>query len=163
MTDKQLKAQFSSATDNWETPHDLFDRYNSRYHFNLDAAASEDNKKCDKFFSVADDGLSQDWSGCNVWMNPPYGREIGRWVQKAYEESQKPNTIVVCLLPARVDTRWFHDYCSKGEITFLKGRLKFGHSKNSAPFPSMIVVFGKRIEDNPIRLIWEQMLKGDIT
>ena len=76
-----------------------------------------------------------------MWLNPPYGRQIGKWVRKAYEEAQKPNTSVVCLLPARTDTAWFHDYCVKGNITFLRGRLKFGGCRNSAPFPSMIVVF----------------------
>ena len=79
--------------------------------------------------------------GYKVFCNPPYGREIGMWVEKGYKESQKQNTVVVMLLPARTDTKWFHDYCLKGEIEFVKGRLKFGDSKNSAPFPSMIVVF----------------------
>ena len=82
--------------------------------------------------------------GCRVWLNPPYGRTIGAWIRKAYEEAQKPDTIVVMLLPARTDTAWFHDYCVKGEVEFLRGRLKFGGSKNSAPFPSMIVVFDNR-------------------
>ena len=77
-----------------------------------------------------------------VWCNPPYGREIGRWVQKGYEEAE--NAVVVMLLPARTDTRWFHDYCMKGKITFLRGRLKFGGSKNAAPFPSMVVEFDRR-------------------
>ena len=80
--------------------------------------------------------------GCNVFCNPPYGKEIGKWVKKGYEESCKPETLVVMLLPARTDTKWFHDYCLKGQVEFLRGRLKFGNSKNSAPFPSMIVVFG---------------------
>lgn len=82
--------------------------------------------------------------GYSVWLNPPYGREIGKWVQKAWEESQKPDTVVVMLLPARTDTAWFHDYCKLGEITFVRGRLKFGGSTNSAPFPSMVVVFDNR-------------------
>ena len=82
--------------------------------------------------------------GQTVWLNPPYGRGIGKWVQKAYEEAQKPGTVVVCLLPARTDTAWFHDYCRKGKITFIRGRLKFGGSKNSAPFPSMVVEFRRK-------------------
>lgn len=82
--------------------------------------------------------------GHRVFCNPPYGREVGKWVEKGYNESQKPNTIVVMLLPARTDTKWFHDYCVKGGIEFIKGRLKFGGSKNSAPFPSMIVIFGDK-------------------
>ena len=142
MTEQQLQAQFSSQKDAWETPQDFFDRYDERFHFNLDAASTDDNAKCKNHFTVSDDGLSQNCGGCRVWLNPPYGREIGRWVQKAWEESQKPETLVVCLLPARTDTAWFHDYCTKGKITFVRGRLKFGDSKNSAPFPSMVVEFG---------------------
>ena len=132
---------FSSTTPEWETPQDFFDNLNRQYHFTLDAASTHENAKCQNHFTREDDGLHKNWGGQRVWLNPPYGREIGKWVQKAYEESQKENTLVVCLLPARTDTRWFHDYCTKGEITFVRGRLKFGGSKNAAPFPSMIVVF----------------------
>ena len=142
MTEQQLQAQFSSQKDAWETPQYFFDKYNEQFHFDLDAASTDDNAKCKNHFTVSDDGLSQNWGGCRVWLNPPYGREIGRWVQKEWEESQKPETLVVCLLPARTDTAWFHDYCTKGKITFIRGRLKFGNSKNSAPFPSMVVEFG---------------------
>lgn len=133
---------FSSAKDDWETPQDLFDKWDNVFAFDLDAASSDTNAKCKRHFTVSDDGLSQDWGGCRVWLNPPYGRQIGKWVRKAYEEAQKPNTSVVCLLPARTDTAWFHDYCTRGRITFIRGRLKFGGCQNSAPFPSMIVVFG---------------------
>jgi len=101
-----------------------------------------ENAKCQKYFTPEIDGLKQDWNG-TCWMNPPYGREIGKWVEKAYSEAQKGNTIVA-LLPARTDTRWFHDhiYMMNGvEFELIKGRLKFGDSKNSAPFPSMVVVF----------------------
>ena len=80
-----------------------------------------------------------------MWLNPPYGRQIGKWVQKAFEEGQKPHTFIVCLLPARTDTAWFHDYCRRGYVQFIRGRLKFGRSKNSAPFPSMLVFFNKDI------------------
>ena len=156
MTDAQLKTQFSSQRDNWETPQDFFDRYDRVYHFNLDAASSDENAKCEKHFTIKDDGLKQNWAGHTVWLNPPYGRQIGKWVQKAYEESLKPDTTVVCLLPARTDTKWFHDYCTKGEITFVRGRLKFINrnlpsyredgkfQKSPAPFPSMVVVFDNR-------------------
>ena len=82
--------------------------------------------------------------GYRTFCNPPYGREIGKWVEKAYQEAQKPNTLVVMLLPARVDTKWFHDYCLKGKVEFIRGRLKFGGCDNSAPFPSMVVVFGEK-------------------
>ena len=82
--------------------------------------------------------------GWRVFCNPPYGRVIGEWVKKAYQESKQPNTLVVMLLPARTDTRWFHDYIyGKAEIRFVKGRLKFGGCDNPAPFPSMIVIFKK--------------------
>ena len=130
---------FSSKTDDWETPQDLFDKVDQEFEFNLDVCATRDNRKCRNFYAKELDGLKQDWSGV-CWMNPPYGREIGKWVQKAYEESLKGST-VVCLLPSRTDTRWWHDYCMKGEVRFIKGRLKFGNSKNSAPFPSAIVIF----------------------
>jgi phage N-6-adenine-methyltransferase len=132
---------FSSATDQWETPQWLFDRLNDQYHFELDVCALPENAKCDRYFTPEQDGLQQEWTGV-CWMNPPYGRKIGKWVRKAYESAQQGAT-VVCLLPARTDTAWWHDYVMHGEITFLRGRLKFGNSKNSAPFPSAIVVFRK--------------------
>ena len=132
---------FSSKSNEWTTPQDLFDRLNAIYNFNLDPASTDDNAKCEKHFTEADDGLQQNWGGYSVFCNPPYGKEIPKWVKKAYEESRKPGTKVVMLIPARTDTAWFHDYCVKGKIEFLRGRLKFGGSKNSAPFPSMIVEF----------------------
>ena len=134
---------FSSATDEWETPQELFDKLDSEFHFELDVCANESNHKCDKYYTKAQDGLSMPWTAeCAIWCNPPYGREIGKWVSRAWHASS--DTTVVVLLPARTDTRWFHDYIYKKpnvEVRFIKGRLKFGNSKNSAPFPSMIVVF----------------------
>ena len=133
---------FSSATDLWATPQWLFDDFNAEFGFTLDACALPSNAKCAKYFTPEVDGLAQDWSGEVVWCNPPYGREIGKWVKKCAEESKKNNTTVVALLPARTDTRWFHEYIyHKAEVVFLRGRLKFGDAKNSAPFPSMIVIF----------------------
>ena len=132
----------SSATCEWETPADLFDKLNDIYGFDMDVCATRENAKCAKFFTKDDDGLKQDWIGC-CWMNPPYGKEIKDWMKKAYEEAGKDAT-VVCLVPARTDTAWWHDYAMKGKITFLRGRLKFGGCKNSAPFPSAIVVFEQR-------------------
>ena len=127
---------FSSKTSEWETPQTLFDELDKEFHFDLDVCASGDNWKCINYFNKDMDGLSKQWSKRN-WMNPPYGREIGKWVKKASE-----NPLTVCLLPARTDTKWFHDYIlGKAEIRFIKGRLKFGGHKNSAPFPSMIVIF----------------------
>ena len=133
------KGLFSSQTDNWETPQALFDNLNAEFHFDLDVCASLDNAKCKKFYTKEQDGLNQEWTGV-CWMNPPYGKEIGKWLKKAYESSINGAT-VVCLLPARTDTSWWHDYCMKGEIRFIRGRLKFGESKNNAPFPSAIVIF----------------------
>ena len=130
---------FSSATDDWATPSEFFDKLNKEFHFDLDVCASPENAKCKQFFSKMEDGLSQIWEG-TVWMNPPYGREIGKWVSKAYESGVSGAT-VVCLLPARTDTHWWHKYCTKGEIFFIQGRLKFGGAVHNAPFPSAVVVF----------------------
>ena len=137
------KGLFTSKTDMWATPQYFFDKLNAIHNFTLDVCAIPENAKCDKFFTPEIDGLKQDWHG-SVFMNPPYGREIGKWVEKAYSESRKGNCKVVALLPARTDTKWFHDniYMHYSvSVDLLKGRLKFGNSKNSAPFPSMVVVF----------------------
>ena len=134
---------FSSATDNWSTPQDFFDKLNDEFHFTLDVCADENNHKCEHYYTKEIDGLSSPWIG-TVWCNPPYGRKIGEWVRRAYISSQIGSATVVMLLPARTDTRWFHDYIynkSNTEIRFIKGRLKFGGCKNSAPFPSMVVIF----------------------
>lgn len=138
-----IQVMFSSATDEWATPKDFFDTLNEEFDFTLDPCASTDNAKCDKFYTKEQDGLKQDWSGERVFCNPPYGKVIGDWVRKCSEESKKPNTTVVALIPARTDTRYFHEfiYRKAREVRFVKGRLKFGGCKNSAPFPSMVVVF----------------------
>ena len=131
---------FSSATDLWETPQDFFDALDSEFHFTLDACALPENAKCTQYFTPEQNGLNQNWGGC-VWCNPPYGREIGKWVRKAYIENKLGATVVM-LLPARTDTKWFHNYIyHHAEIRFVQGRLKFGNSKNNAPFPSMVAVF----------------------
>ncbi|MFD2254344.1 DNA N-6-adenine-methyltransferase [Lactococcus formosensis subsp. bovis] len=133
---------FSSKTDLWATPQDFFDKLNDEFHFTLDPCSTHENAKCYKHFTVEENGLLQDWGGEIVFCNPPYGRKIKDWVEKSYEESQKENTIVVMLIPARTDTIYFHEYIyHKAEIRFIKGRLKFGDAKNAAPFPSMIVIF----------------------
>jgi phage N-6-adenine-methyltransferase len=130
---------FSSKTDMWATPQAFFDKYNEIYKFDIDVCAIAENAKCQKYFTPKENGLSQEWTG-NCWMNPPYGREIKKWVKKAYESSLDGAT-VVCLLPARTDTAWWHDYCINGKIEFIRGRLKFGNAKTSAPFPSAVVTF----------------------
>lgn len=133
---------FSSATDEWATPLDFYNTLNNEFNFNLDPCATDDNHKCAKYFTKVDNGLLQSWGGYKVFCNPPYGRAIGAWVEKAYNEAQKKDTLIVMLLPARVDTKWFHNFIyHKAEIRFIKGRLKFGGCKNSAPFPSMVVIF----------------------
>lgn len=130
-------AMFSSKTDLWETPQALFDELNKEFGFELDACAIKENAKCDRYFTPEIDGLKQEWSG-TVWCNPPYGRQIGKWVKKAAES----NATVVMLVPSRTDTAWFHDYIyGKAEIRFIRKRLRFGGSKENAPFPSMVVVF----------------------
>lgn len=137
------QVMFSSANEVWATPQDFFDKLNEEFQFTLDPCATADNHKCARFFTVQDDGLKQDWGGNTVFCNPPYGRSVtGTWVKKAYEESRKPNTVVVCLLPSRTDTQWFHDFIlGKAEIRFVKGRLKFGGGSNSAPFPSLVAIY----------------------
>ena len=135
-----MNVHFSSATELWSTPQEFFDQQNSLYGpFEIDVCADKTNAKCPVFFDKDADGLKQEWRG-KCWMNPPYGKEIGKWMKKAYE-SAGSGTSVVCLVPARTDTKWWHDYAMKGSITFIRGRLKFGGSKNSAPFPSAVVVF----------------------
>lgn len=136
------KALFTSTTDVWATPQWFFDELNKEFAFNLDPCALPENAKCKTFYTPNNDGLTQNWGGYNVFCNPPYGRTISAWVRKCYEESRKPNTLVVMLVPARTDTAWFHDYVlGKAEIRFIRGRLKFGNAENSAPFPSMIVIY----------------------
>lgn len=131
---------FSSKKEDWETPKELFDKLNEKFKFTLDVASSEENKKCNKYYTKKEDGLLQNWDDEIVWCNPPYGKEIGKWVEKA----SKCRSLVVMLLPSRTDTRWFHDYIyQKTEIYFIKGRLKFVGAKSSAPFPSMIVIFNR--------------------
>jgi len=141
LTSAQLGGLMSSSTTEWATPQDFFDRLDRIYGFDLDVCATPENAKCPRYFTKEDDGLAQSWLGV-CWMNPPYGRAIEAWVKKAYESARK-GAVVVCLLPARTDTRWFHDYCLRGRVEFVRGRLKFGGAKHNAPFPCMIVVFGK--------------------
>lgn len=140
---------FSSEKQDWCTPQQFFDELDAEFHFVLDAAATHQNGKCKRCFTPEDDGLIQNWDvGGAVYCNPPYGREIGLWVKKAYEEAQKGTTIVM-LIPARTDTKYFHEYIyHKAEIRFVKGRLKFtdenGTPKGTAPFPSMVVIYNRK-------------------
>ena len=140
-----MSVHFSSKTDLWATPQDFFDALNKEFSFDVDVCATAENAKCQNYFTAQQDGLKQDWNGV-CWMNPPYGRVIGNWVKKAYESAQN-GAIVVCLLPARTDTKWWHDYCMKGRVRFIRGRLKFGGNKNAAPFPSALVIF-EQMQEN---------------
>lgn len=135
------KALYSSNSDEWTTPNDIFQILDNEFHFNLDPCANETNHKCDTYYTIDDDGLIHNWGGCRVFCNPPYS-SIDKWVEKAYRESRQDNTLVVLLIPARTDTRYFHNFIyNRAEIRFIKGRLKFSQSKGNAPFPSMVIIF----------------------
>ena len=132
---EKFKGLMTSLSCEWATPQWLFDELNEEFCFTIDVCATIENAKCDKFYYR--NSLEKKWNG-RCWLNPPYGREIGLWIKKAYESK----ALVVALLPSRTDTKWWHDYVMKAkEIRFIKGRLKFGNSKNFAPFPSCIVIF----------------------
>ena len=152
------KVLFSSENEVWATPQDFFDKLNQEFHFNLDPCALPENAKCSKFFTPADNGLIQDWGGqkCSVTLlmverlltgcvsaMRKAKSQIQQWLCLFQPEAKKPGTVVVALIPARTDTRFFHDYIyhKAKEIRFIRGRLKFGGSKNAAPFPSMVVIF----------------------
>jgi len=143
MNEAQRVGMMSSATPEWATPRNLFDAYDAEFGFTTDVFAVPENAKCERYFTPEMDGLAQEWTGV-CWMNPPYGRGIGAWIRKAWESAQTGAT-VVCLIPARTDTAWWHDYASRGEVRFLRGRVKFGGAKWNAPFPSAIVIFDEEV------------------
>lgn len=139
------KGMFTSNSAEWGTPSELFNQLNNEFHFTLDPCANEVNHKCDKYFTKEQDGLTKNWKGETVFCNPPYGRELPKWVEKCYKEHIVHNITVVMLIPARTDTSYFHDYIyNNSEIRFIRGRLKFSDGKTPAPFPSMIVIYRKR-------------------
>ena len=145
--DKNTKlVMFSSKTGEWSTPQDFFEKLSWRFGpFDLDPCADCTNTKCTTFFNEDQDGLLQDWEGYTAFVNPPYGRGIDKWIKKGFDEARKDNTKVVMLVPSRTDTKYWHQYVMKAdEVYFVKGRLKFGDSENSAPFPSAVVVFDGR-------------------
>ena len=135
-------ALFSSKSIEWATPKATFAELDAEFNFNLDPCATPENAKCADFYTADNDGLAQNWGGRRVFCNPPYGRAIAAWVRKCYEESRKPDTLVVMLIPARTDTAYFHDYIyhKAREVRFIRGRLRFNDA-GPAPFPSMIVIF----------------------
>lgn len=136
------QACFSSNKDDWETPQEFFDCLDEEFGFTLDVCADDFNHKCSKYYTKEQDGLQQEWGDESVWCNPPYGRQIALWVRKCYLHG-KNGGVAVMLVPARTDTKWFHNVWGKPnvEIRFVKGRLKFSGAKDAAPFPSMIIVF----------------------
>lgn len=136
------KVLFSSKSEEWETPQDFYDALNAEFHFTLDPCSTDENAKCEKHYTKEQDGLSKDWTGETVYCNPPYGRDMPKWIEKCYQHFTNGGGTAVMLIPARTDTKAFHEYIyGKAEIRFIRGRLRFGGSKNSAPFPSMVVVF----------------------
>ena len=134
---------FKSDIQTWETPKAFFDQLNRLFGFTLDACASSENAKVGNYYTVEQNALIQEWQGV-VWCNPPYGREQVKFIQKAYDESVKHGSTVVCLIPARPDTKVWQDliFAKADQVCFIKGRLKFGNSKDAAPFPSALIVFG---------------------
>ena len=135
---------FSSNSNEWETPEHLFKELDNEFHFTLDPCCTHENAKCKKHYTIEEDGLKKSWGGETVFVNPPYGRQLGKWVKKSYEESRKENTIVVMLIPSRTDTSYFHDYIlDKAETRFIRGRLRFGNATENAPFPSMVAIYRK--------------------
>jgi len=144
---------YSSERGDWATPQELFDLLDEEFGFDLDVCAMPWSAKCARYFSPDDDGLKQVWTG-RCFMNPPYGRDIGAWVQKADESAGSGDAeFVVCLVPARVDTEWWWSYCRFGQVRFLRGRLHFDDGEDAAPFPSAVVVLGSAFE--PAVLWWE--------
>lgn len=152
---------FSSKSAEWETPKWLFDKLDAEFNFTLDPCSTDENHLCDKYYTIKDNGLAQDWSGEVVFVNPPYGRAIGKWVKKCHDEYVNNGTTIVMLIPARTDTTWQHDYIFKGAkyICFVKGRLVFDNKFvpedeiTSAPFPSQIVIFANKVKDSTVKLL----------
>jgi phage N-6-adenine-methyltransferase len=133
---------YSSDRGDWATPQRLFDLLNEEFDFDLDVCAMTWSAKCARYYTPDDDALRQVWA-TRCFMNPPYGRTIDEWIQKAWESAEQDAELVVCLVPARVDTDWWWSYCRHGEVRFLKGRLHFDDGEDAAPFPSAVVIFGR--------------------
>jgi phage N-6-adenine-methyltransferase len=141
-----FKGKFDSVRQDWETPTELFDSVDSEFHFTLDVAASDINKKVERFISQDQDAMTVPWGTNICWLNPPYGKgyRLSEWVEKAYDESLTGATTVM-LIPARTNTNWFHDYCLKhGEVRFVRGRPKFGGADHGLPQPLCFVIFKRK-------------------
>lgn len=135
----------SSVDMTWATPQAWFDYLDLEFKFTLDPCCHHETAKCKKHYTPEEDGLAQSWQDERVFMNPPYGRELGKWMKKAYEEARDNGALVVAFVPARVDTEWWHRYAVKGEVRFPKGRVKFAGADASAPFPVAVVIFRPRL------------------
>ncbi len=155
------KLMFSSNRQDWATPKEIFKQLDKEFHFTLDPCCTEKTAKCKKFFTPKEDGLKQSWEGERCFVNPPFGREQAAWIKKGYKESRKPNTLVVFLIPARTDTRHFHQYLyGKAELRFIKGRIKFINPESktpkekwtAAPFPSMVAILGRKQQDAKLHI-----------
>ena len=143
-----LEVHFTNKSNEWETPRCLFNELDKEFNFTLDPCCDHNNDKCEKHYTKKDNGLIQDWSNEVVFMNPPYGREIGVWIEKAYKESLK-GAVVVYLIPARTDTRYWHDYIfPNAEIRFLKGRVKFLNNGEETYYIEQLGLFGE--EDSQV-------------
>lgn len=157
----RMQVHYSSARGDWGTPQAFFDALNDEFSFTLDAAASRGNAKCKTYVDEKANAFLRNWSTYGgkgrkhsaVYLNPPYGRKIARWIEYALSQSRKHKITVVLLLPARTDTRWFHDFCIQGEVRLLKGRLHFDDGAEAAPFPNMVVVFGPRVKPRIIPMM----------
>ncbi len=142
---------FTSRTEEWETPKYVFSALTNEFQFQVDVCATSENTKCKVYFDKSVDGLKREWSPFRCWMNPPYGKNISKWMKKAFEESQR-GALVVCLIPSRTDTKWWHDWVMRAsEIRFISGRISFGDGKQSAPFPSCVVIYYPEL-DSPYKL-----------
>lgn len=136
-----MKALFSSSTGEWSTDRAFFAKLNRRYRFTLDPCATAENALCPLYFTKEQDGLRQDWGTHRVFCNPPYGRAIGAWARKSFEASQQ-GALVVLYVPSRTCTHWFHEWVAgKADVTFLRGRQRFGDANSTAPFPSLLAVY----------------------
>ena len=132
----------NKENNEWKTPDEIWVPLNEEFGFDLDVCAADWNHQCENYYTIKDDSLSKKWAG-TAWMNPPYGREIEKFVKKAYQESLRGST-VVCLIPSRAETKWFHDYCLKGEVRFIKGRIHFTHENGHTGRPrfgNIVVIF----------------------
>lgn len=138
--------RFASNNQEYATPWELFNKINKEFNFTLDVCADEHNHKCEKYFTKEENALKQVWCG-SCWMNPPY-KDMKKWVIKAYNESRKSDCTVVCLIPARTNTNWWHEYCMKGQILFIEGRPKFEGCKHGLPQPLAFVIFSNKINGN---------------